>query len=86
MNGMRIGGLALVLALAACGEASVTAPDVAPRFDGSGGTYGGGFAVEPAPTSAGDTDTCTNDGRGGGGTYGGGFNVAPPCPDPIPTP
>jgi uncharacterized membrane protein len=81
-----IGGLALVLALAACGRSPTEmAPAVAPRMDG-GHTYGGGLVVpEPEPESTGTYDTGTCDGGDEGGhTYGGGLFAPPSCPDPEP--
>jgi hypothetical protein len=82
-----MGGLALVLALAACGRSPTeSAMTVEPRMDGH--TYGGGLAVpepEPGPESTGayDTGTC-DEGDEGGHTYGGGLFAPPQCPEPEP--
>jgi hypothetical protein len=81
MKGMRIGGLALVLTLSACGK-SVTAPEVAPRFDG-GHTFGGGFGMDGGGFGAAPPETCDGGDRGGG-TYGGGLQ--PPSHAPLPRP
>jgi hypothetical protein len=85
MNATKFAGLALLVALAGCGE-SVTAPTMAPRFDG-GHTFGGGLAVETPPPPGLDTagPTCEEDDRGGH-TFGGGLYMPGPCPDTPPTP
>jgi hypothetical protein len=84
MYRMRIGALALVLTLAACGGESLTGPDVAPRSDG--GTYGGGLGMDGGGTYGGGlgttpTETCED---GDGGTFGGGLGDVEPCLDPTP--